>query len=96
MNINIIGINTLHCHENRDHQVKYKKNRVKVSATPDIAMELKLKLTSTGVVTDIGQLQNETDSQNRPSDIDVESKVKFIAVINLMSTFIMQTLKLNH
>ena len=73
MSINIIGINTLHCQEKRDHQVKYKKSTVKLSASQDMEKKLKLKLSSTGIVIDIEFLQNQTDSRG---------KVKFIAVIS--------------
>ena len=64
LDINIIGVNTLNCHEERDHKIKFKYNCVKFISTSDQEKEIKAKLKSTGLVINIEPIQQD----DTPSD----------------------------
>ena len=64
LQINIIGVNTLHCREDRDHKILFKYNCVKFISTSEQENEIKARLKSTGLVVNIEPIQQD----DTPSD----------------------------
>ena len=73
LDVNILGVNTLHCHEDRNCLVTYRYIQVEYVSTSKQESELRRKLKATGLVINVEEIQQKS---NHPSTVTFDHSIK--------------------